>query len=43
MTFAQLLDEMLAESAGPLTAAERRTADRAWGFLKQPSWKRRAR
>jgi hypothetical protein len=27
-----LLDEMLAESGGPLTAAERRTADRALGI-----------
>jgi Arc/MetJ-type ribon-helix-helix transcriptional regulator len=29
---AQLLEEMLAESGGPLTAAERRRADRALGF-----------
>lgn len=28
---AALLDEMLAESGGPLTAAERRAADRALG------------
>ena len=30
-----LLDEMLAESGGPLTAAERRVADRALGVPKQ--------
>jgi hypothetical protein len=29
---AGLLDEMLAESGGPLSAAERRTADRALGI-----------
>jgi len=29
---AALLDEMLAESGGPLTAAERREADRALGI-----------
>lgn len=29
---AALLDEMLAESGGPLTAAERRAADRALGI-----------
>ena len=29
---ATLLDEMLAESGGPLTAAERRAADRALGI-----------
>ena len=40
---AQLLDEMLAESGGPLTAAERRAADRALGVLKQPPRRRRAR
>jgi hypothetical protein len=36
---AALLDEMLAESGGPLTAAERRTADRALGVT--PPAKRR--
>ena len=40
---AQLLDEMLAESGGPLTAAERRAADRALGVRKQPPRKRQAR
>ena len=38
----QLLDEMLAESGGPLTTAERRAADRALGLLKQAPRKRRA-
>jgi Arc/MetJ-type ribon-helix-helix transcriptional regulator len=36
---ASLLDEMLAETGGPLTAAERRAADRALGLRRQ----RRAR
>ena len=31
---AQLLDEMLAETGGPLTAAERRRADAALGVSK---------
>ena len=31
---AQLLDEMLAETGGPLTAAERRRADAALGLSK---------
>jgi hypothetical protein len=38
----QLLDEMLAESGGPLTAAERRAADRALGVAKQTPRKRKA-
>jgi len=33
---AELLDEMLAESGGPMTAAERRTADRALGASRKP-------
>jgi Arc/MetJ-type ribon-helix-helix transcriptional regulator len=37
-----LLDEMLAESGGPLTVAERRVADRALGAGKQASRKQRA-
>ncbi len=37
----QLLDEMLAESGGPLTAAERRAADRALGVAKKAPRKRR--
>jgi len=37
----QLLDEMLAESGGPLTAAERRAADRALGVTKHGPRKRR--
>lgn len=36
-----LLDEMLAESGGPLTATERRAADRALGVAKQTSRRRR--
>lgn len=37
-----LLDEMLAETGGPLTAAERRAADRALGFPRaKPRGKRR--
>lgn len=37
-----LLDEMLAESGGPLTAAERRAADRALGVgTKKARGKRR--
>lgn len=39
---AALLDEMLAESGGPLTAAERRAADRALGIPDKKS-SRRAR
>jgi Arc/MetJ-type ribon-helix-helix transcriptional regulator len=39
----QLLNDMLAESGGPLTAAERRAADRALGVAKQGSRRRRAR
>ena len=31
---ATLLDEMLAETGGPLTAAERRAADRALGLTR---------
>lgn len=38
-----LLDEMLAESGGPLTPAERRAADRALGVEKHAPRKRRAR
>jgi Arc/MetJ-type ribon-helix-helix transcriptional regulator len=34
---AALLDEMLAETGGPLTAAERRTADRALGLARRRS------
>jgi hypothetical protein len=34
---ATLLDEMLAESGGPLTAAERRAADRALGISTKKS------
>ena len=37
-----LLDEMLAESGGPLTATERRAADRALGLAQAPR-RRRAR
>lgn len=33
---AGLLDEMLAETGGPLTAAERRDADRALGIRTRP-------
>ena len=32
---ATLLDEMLAETGGPLTAAERRAADRALGLTRK--------
>ena len=39
---ATLLDTMLAESGGPLTAAEQRRADRALGLSKRPR-KRRPR
>ncbi len=35
-----LLDEMLAESGGPLTAAERRAADRVLGVAAKPVRKR---
>ncbi len=38
-----LLSEMLAESGGPLSAAERRAADRALGIAKKPSRKTRRR
>jgi hypothetical protein len=37
---AALLDEMLAESGGPLTAAERRAADRALGIPAKRSSRR---
>jgi len=37
----QLLDEMLAESGGPLTTAERRAADRALGVVAQRAPRRR--
>ena len=41
---AALLDEMLAESGGPLTAAERREADRALGIpAEKPRRVRRVR
>ena len=42
---AQLLDEMLAETGGPLTAAERRRADTALGVraARAQSTRRRAR
>jgi len=33
---ANLLDEMLAESGGPMTAAERRAADRELGVARKP-------
>lgn len=36
-----LLSEMLAESGGPLTAAERRAADRALGLATKPKRARR--
>ncbi len=39
----ELLDEMLAESGGPLTAAERRSADRALGVAKKAKQKRRVK
>lgn len=39
---AALLDEMLAESGGPLSATERRAADRALGILPKKS-RRKAR
>lgn len=38
-----LLDEMLAESGGPLTVAERRAADRALGVAQRAPRRRRAR
>lgn len=38
-----LLSEMLAESGGPLTAAERRAADRSLGIAKKPVRKTRGR
>jgi hypothetical protein len=37
----ELLAEMLAESGGPLTAAERRAADRALGLSKGTGKRRR--
>jgi hypothetical protein len=40
---AALLSEMLAESGGPLSAAERRVADRALGVAKKPVRKTRVR
>jgi Arc/MetJ-type ribon-helix-helix transcriptional regulator len=38
-----LLDEMLAESGGPLTASERRAADRALGVGRKPARRRGSR
>jgi Arc/MetJ-type ribon-helix-helix transcriptional regulator len=38
-----LLDEMLADSGGPLTPAERRAADRVLGVKKQTPRKRQAK
>jgi hypothetical protein len=38
---AELLDEMLAETGGPLTSAERRAADKALGVAR-PGKRRRA-
>ena len=35
-----LLDELLAASGGPLTAAEQRAADRALGVSRKPSRRR---
>ena len=40
---ADLLSEMLGETGGPLTAAERRRADRALGVPKDPGAARRGR
>jgi Arc/MetJ-type ribon-helix-helix transcriptional regulator len=40
---ATLLSEMLAESGGPLSAAERRAADRALGVTKKPARRRKSR
>lgn len=40
---AGLLDEMLADSGGPLTPAERRAADRALGVVAKPTQKRRGK
>jgi len=40
---AALLDEMLAASGGPLTAAERRAADRALGISPRKSPRRATR
>lgn len=40
---AELLDEMLADSGGPLTSAERRAADRTLGITRRAPRKRRAR
>lgn len=40
---ATLLSEMLAESGGPLSAAERRAADRALGVATKPARKGRSR
>lgn len=37
----ELLDEMLVESGGPLTAAERRAADRELGITARASKRRR--
>ena len=39
----ELLEEMLAESGGPLTAAERRRADRALGVVAKAPQKRRSK
>ena len=38
---AGLLDEMLAESGGPVTAAERRAADRALGVAPRKAARKR--
>lgn len=40
---AELLDEMLADSGGPLKPAERRAADRSLGLAQPAARKRRAR
>lgn len=40
---AALLDEMLGESGGPLTAVERRAADRALGVALKPIRRRSTR
>lgn len=40
-TWRELMDEMLAETGGPLTAAERRDADRALGIQSPRKSRRR--
>jgi hypothetical protein len=40
-SLADLLDEMLAETGGPLTAAEKRRADRMLGYSDQRRSRRR--